>query len=168
MQNFPGYGYTHESELIFLYIITVSISDHEERRGGSEFQMIRTCGDAVAGSHIDFVQRKTGITFGKPELDRRVDGVIALSPDMESRFPFDGVGYTLDRPEFETKLLQYALKNGVEYQSEFEVQAPVVENNFLMGIKGKNKKNEIVTSGWTNPCSMHDYSSNFKMDDNRA
>ncbi|MHB1470638.1 MAG: NAD(P)/FAD-dependent oxidoreductase [Thermoplasmataceae archaeon] len=104
-----------------------------------------TCGDAVAGSHIDFVQRKTGITFGKPELDRRVDGVIALSPDMESRFPFDGVGYTLDRPEFEAKLLQYALKNGVEYQSEFEVQGPVVENNFLMGIKGKNKKNEIVT-----------------------
>ena len=35
------YGWD-ESELIFLYIITVSISDHEERRGGSEFQMIRT------------------------------------------------------------------------------------------------------------------------------
>ena len=35
------YGWD-ESELIFLYIITVSISDHEERRGGSVFQMIRT------------------------------------------------------------------------------------------------------------------------------
>ncbi len=31
-----------ESEQIYLYIITTSVSDHEEIRGGSEFQMIRT------------------------------------------------------------------------------------------------------------------------------
>ena len=31
-----------ESEPISSYIITTSVSDHEERRGGSEFQMIRT------------------------------------------------------------------------------------------------------------------------------
>ena len=31
-----------ESEQIYLYIITTSVSDHEEIRGGSEFHMIRT------------------------------------------------------------------------------------------------------------------------------
>ena len=74
-----------------------------------------TCGDAVAGSHIDFITKKTGVSFSKPELDRRVDGVYALSPDLETKFMFDGVGYTLDRPEFESKLLDISLKSGVHY-----------------------------------------------------
>ena len=34
---------------------------------------------------------------------------------------FDGVGYTLDRPEFESKLLDISLKSGVHYIPEFEL-----------------------------------------------
>ncbi|EQD58525.1 geranylgeranyl reductase [mine drainage metagenome] len=60
-----------------------------------------TCGDAVAASHIDFLQKNTGVSFYKPELDQRVDGVLALSPDLTQKYPFEGVGYSLDRPEFE-------------------------------------------------------------------
>ncbi|MCL5881152.1 MAG: NAD(P)/FAD-dependent oxidoreductase [Candidatus Thermoplasmatota archaeon] len=104
-----------------------------------------TCGDAVAGSHIDFITKKTGVSFSRPELDRRVDGVYALSPDLETKFMFDGVGYTLDRPEFESKLLDISLKSGVHYIPEFEVEAPIIENNYVKGIKGRNKAKEIRT-----------------------
>lgn len=104
-----------------------------------------TCGDAVAGSHIDFITRKTGASFSSPELDRRVDGVYALSPDLETKFMFEGVGYTLDRPEFEEKLLQISLKNGVHYLPEFEVESPVIDNNYITGIKGRTKDKEIRT-----------------------
>ena len=99
-----------------------------------------TCGDAVAGSHLDFITSKTGLSFSKPELDVKVDGVYALSPDLESKFLFDGVGYVLDRPEFERKLRDFAIKNGAHYVSQFEVEGPVVENNKVVGVFGKDKE----------------------------
>ncbi len=104
-----------------------------------------TCGDAVAGSHIDFVQKKMGVQFGQPELDRRVDGVYALSPDLKTKFMFEGVGYTLDRPEFEAKLLEIAKKSGANYMSEFEVQSPIIENKKVVGIHGRDKNKEEFT-----------------------
>lgn len=104
-----------------------------------------TCGDAVAGSHIDFVTKKLGVTFGQPELDRRVDGVYALSPDLKTKFKFEGVGYTLDRPEFEAKLLEIAKTSGAEYQSQFEVQGPIIEDKKVVGIYGRDKNKEEFT-----------------------
>ncbi|MCL4329117.1 MAG: NAD(P)/FAD-dependent oxidoreductase [Candidatus Thermoplasmatota archaeon] len=103
-----------------------------------------TCGDAVAGSHIDFVKKKMSVTFGEPELDRRVDGVYALSPDLETKFKFEGVGYTLDRPEFEAKLLKIAKGSGSEYVSEFEVQGPILEDRRVVGVFGRDKSKEEI------------------------
>lgn len=98
-----------------------------------------TCGDAVAGSHLDFITSKTGISFSKPELDVKVDGVYALSPDLESKYLFDGTGYVLDRPEFERKLRDIAIKSGANYVTQFEVEGPVIEDNKVVGIFGKDK-----------------------------
>jgi digeranylgeranylglycerophospholipid reductase len=97
------------------------------------------CGDAVASSHLDFIKEKTGLQFKHPELDLKVDGVVAISPDFKSRYLFDGEGYILDRPLFEQKLLQNAIKYGAEYVSEFQVETPIIENNFIVGIAGKDK-----------------------------
>ena len=101
-----------------------------------------TCGDAVAQSHLDYIKRKVDLEFTHPELDLKVDGVVALSPDFKSRYLFDGEGYTLDRPAFERKLLKKALKEGVEYMQEFEVEGPIMENNYVAGIFGKDKNKE--------------------------
>ncbi len=101
-----------------------------------------TCGDAVADSHLKFIKSKVDLGFGKPELDLKVDGVVALSPDFKSRYLFDGEGYVLDRPAFERKLLKHALKEGAEYMPEFEVEGPIMENNFMVGIFGKDKNKE--------------------------
>jgi digeranylgeranylglycerophospholipid reductase len=98
-----------------------------------------TCGDAVADSHLKYIKEKVDLGFGKPELDLKVDGVIALSPDFNSKYLFDGEGYVLDRPSFQRKLLKHAIKEGAEYVSEFEVEGPIMENNFLVGVAGKDK-----------------------------
>ncbi|WP_171823296.1 FAD-binding protein [Thermogymnomonas acidicola] len=102
-----------------------------------------TCGDAVAKSHLDFVNRKTGITFSRPELDNPVTGVLAISPDMQTKFMFDGEGFILDRPEFEAKLLRAALSAGAHYESSFEVEAPVLEDSRVVGgVEGKDRNGQ--------------------------
>ena len=97
------------------------------------------CGDAVASNHLDFVNKHIGISFGKPELDLKVDGVIAYSPDLKTKVNFDGEGYVLDRPEFEKKLRNHAVKSGAEYVPQFDVEGPIIENNYVVGVFGKDK-----------------------------
>jgi len=113
---------------------------NEKREVGKKTNWGWVCGDAVASAHLDFINSMTGITFDFPELDHKVDGVVAISPDLKSRFRFDGQGYLLNRPIFEAKLLELAIKNGVDYLQKFEVEAPIIENNFVAGITGKDEK----------------------------
>jgi digeranylgeranylglycerophospholipid reductase len=101
-----------------------------------------TCGDAVADSHLQFIKQKVDLGFSKPELDIKVDGVVALSPNLKNRYLFDGEGYVLDRPSFERKLLKHAIKEGAEHVPEFSVEGPIMENNFMVGVFGKDKNNE--------------------------
>jgi geranylgeranyl reductase family protein len=122
----------------------VMLDRNKEAEVGKKTNWGWVCGDAVANDHLKFVTEKLGIKFGKPELDHKVDGVIALSPDMKSKFPFDGEGYLLDRPIFEAKLLKYAIDCGAEYHSEFVIEGPIIENNAVVGIFGKDKENKRV------------------------
>lgn len=100
------------------------------------------CGDAVAKSHLDFIKEKTGITFSKPELNKKVDGVYAISPDLQNRFLFDGEGYVLDRPEFARKLLKEAQSAGAEYRPNVEIEGPIIEENRVVGVFGRDEKKE--------------------------
>ena len=70
------------------------------------------CGDAVAKSHITYVQKNLGNTFSSEALGLAVDGVVALSPDLGYKLPFDGEGYSLERPLFGKALFDEAIKNG--------------------------------------------------------
>lgn len=117
----------------------IMLDRNKEPEVGKKTNWGWTCGDAVADSHLKYIKQHAGLSFGKPELDLKVDGVVALSPDFKSRYLFDGEGYVLDRPEFEQKLLKLALDAGVEYHCEFEVEAPLIENNYVVGIFGKDK-----------------------------
>ncbi len=102
------------------------------------------CGDAVAKSHTDFITEKIGLSFGEPEIDLKVDGVYALSPDLEHKFIFDGEGYTLNRPRLAKKLVDYAKKQGAEHITKFEVEGPIIEDNKVVGIFGRDEKHEQV------------------------
>jgi flavin-dependent dehydrogenase len=112
---------------------------NKEHEVGKKTNWGWVCGDAVAASHLDFVTSRLGIKFSTPELDHRVDGVVAISPDLQSRFLFDGEGYILDRPLFGQKLLKFALSHGAEYHPEFEVEGPVMDNGTMVGIFGKDR-----------------------------
>ncbi len=102
------------------------------------------CGDAVAKSHLDFISEHIDLKFGDPELDLKVDGVYAFSPDLEHKFLFDGEGYSLDRPKLAKKMLAYAQKQGVEYVPKFTVEGPILEDNKVIGVYGRDEKNEQV------------------------
>ncbi len=100
------------------------------------------CGDAVAKSHITYVQRNLGNTFSDAALGLKVDGVVALSPDLGYKLPFDGEGYSLERPVFGKALFDEAIKNGAEFKGKFSIEGPIIEDNKVAGVFGKNDKGE--------------------------
>ncbi len=100
------------------------------------------CGDAVARSHITFTQENLGNTFSNEALGLKVDGVVALSPDLGYKLPFDGEGYSLERPVFGKELFDEAIKNGAEFRGKFSVEGPIIEDNKVKGVFGKNEKGE--------------------------
>ncbi len=112
---------------------------NKEEEVGKKTNWGWVCGDAVADAHIQFIKSKIDINFAYPELDLKVDGVLVLSPDLEYKIPFEGAGYVLNRPAFEYKLMKEAVKHGVEYMSQFEVEGPIIENNYFVGVFGKDK-----------------------------
>lgn len=120
----------------------VLLDRNAEQEVGKKTNWGWVCGDAVADSHLQFIKSKIDTKFGYPELDVKVDGVLVLSPDMEYKIPFEGAGYVLNRPAFEYKLMQEARASGAEYVPQFEVEGPIIENNFIVGIFGKDKNKE--------------------------
>ncbi|MCL4323492.1 MAG: FAD-dependent oxidoreductase, partial [Candidatus Thermoplasmatota archaeon] len=52
------------------------VDRNEEMNVGKKTNWGWTCGDAVAASHIDFIEESVGIKFSSPELDMPVDGVM--------------------------------------------------------------------------------------------
>lgn len=98
------------------------------------------CGDAVAKTHTDFIQERLGMPFGRPEMDHKVDGVLAISPDLQKRFAFEGEGYSLDRPKFAKKLNAFAQKQGAEYRPGYGIDGPIVEDGKIVGVFGRDSK----------------------------
>src|SRR2546428_571527 len=92
------------------------------------------CGDAVGEHHIKYVQDRIGATYGKPEMENRVSAVYVFSPDMKVRVPFEGPGYVLDRPKFGRRLLDDALKAGVEYRGNAQATDLIAENGQVVGL----------------------------------
>ncbi len=95
------------------------------------------CGDAVGEHHIKYVHERTGTSYGQPELENRVTAVYVFSPDMKVRVPFEGPGYVLDRPKFGRRLLDDALKAGVDYMGNAQATELIAENGQVVGLKGQ-------------------------------
>jgi digeranylgeranylglycerophospholipid reductase len=106
----------------------------------------KTCGDAVANSHINLVQEKTGFPTPKgDEVKLIVKGLAIHPPNRKNPFRFqddDSAGYILDRHLFGQRLLNYALDAGVELLSEYKFANFIVENEKIKGavIRNTNTK----------------------------
>lgn len=105
------------------------------------------CGDAVAKTHVDFLEKELGLRLSEPVLDLRVDGVQVLSPDLTRKFQFEGAGYSLDRPKLAKVLVDFAIKNGAEYAPRHEVEGPLIKEDKVAGVYGRDAKGEQFSVG---------------------
>lgn len=95
------------------------------------------CGDAVGEHHIKYVYDRVGVTYGLPEMENHVTAVYVYSPDMKVKVPFEGPGFVLDRPKFGRRLLEDALKAGVDYMGNAQATGLIAESGKIIGLKGQ-------------------------------
>lgn len=98
---------------------------------------LKICGDGISASYFD----KIGIP--KPtgnELSSIIHASEVISPDEKHKLIVSGEGYTIDRLNFEQRLLNDALKAGAELLDETTIVHPIIKNNVVTGVKVKNLK----------------------------
>ena len=107
-----------------------------------------TCGDAVSKRSVDFYSKEVGITYEQPELEHKVKGVVAFSPDRETKVSFDGEGYVLNRKVLGLRQVEDAKKLGVEFLFETESEKLLSENGFITGVEilDKDKQRKTLTA----------------------
>jgi digeranylgeranylglycerophospholipid reductase len=95
------------------------------------------CGDAVGKNSVDYMTTRIGISWGWPEIEHPVKGVIAYSPDHKTGISFDGDGYILNRRLLPKKQLEDARKLGVEVMEKVALRSLLKDNNFVIGVEGE-------------------------------
>lgn len=95
-----------------------------------------SCGDAVSKRSLDNVCNSLGISYGHPEIEHRVDGVLVYSPNHEVKVLFDGEGYILNRKVWPQRQLEYLEKFGVEVAFQVDARSLIAENGYVVGIAG--------------------------------
>lgn len=94
------------------------------------------CGDAVSKRSVDNITEHIGIKYGKPELEHPVKGVVAYSPNHESKVLFDGEGYVLNRKLLPKRQVSDAEKLGVKFEFGVLLDKLQHENGFVTGVEG--------------------------------
>jgi digeranylgeranylglycerophospholipid reductase len=102
------------------------------------------CGDAVGKNSVDYMKSRIGISWGSPEIEHPVKGVIAYSPDHKTGISFDGDGYILNRRLLPQKQLQDARKLGVEVMGNIALRSLLKDGNFIIGIEGEEIKTKQI------------------------
>ncbi len=102
------------------------------------------CGDAVGKNTVDYMTDRIKISWGYPEIEHPVKGVIAYSPDHETGISFDGEGYILNRRLLPQRQLRDATKAGVELKERVALRSLIIENNTVIGVDGDDLDNKTV------------------------
>ena len=99
-----------------------------------------TCGDAVSKQAVDFMTDRIKVPWTDPEIEHRVKGVMAFSPDRETSIPFDGDGYMLNRQKLPEIQNQRTQKMGVKFDFEINLTGLVYDGNQVVGVQGIDNK----------------------------
>jgi digeranylgeranylglycerophospholipid reductase len=102
------------------------------------------CGDAVGKNTVDYMTERIKISWGYPEIEHPVKGVIAYSPDHETGISFDGEGYMLNRRLLPQRQLGDAIKAGVEIKERVALRSLIIENNSVIGVEGEELDDKTV------------------------
>lgn len=96
------------------------------------------CGDAVGKNTVDYMSERIHISWGKPEIEHPVKGVVAFSPDRETKVPFDGEGYILNRKMLPQRQMADCKKMGIEFKDRVAVRSLIIENDTVVGVEGED------------------------------
>lgn len=96
------------------------------------------CGDAVGKNTVDYMTERIKITWGYPEIEHPVKGVLAYSPDHETGISFDGEGFILNRRMLPQRQFNDATKMGVETRDMIALRSLIIENNTVVGVQGED------------------------------
>src|SRR5215211_103997 len=102
------------------------------------------CGDAVGKNTVDYMKDRIKISWGSPEIEHPVKGVIAYSPDHETGISFDGEGYMLNRRLLPQRQLRDATKSGVELRDRVALRSLITEGNTVIGVEGDDLDRKTV------------------------
>jgi flavin-dependent dehydrogenase len=98
------------------------------------------CGDAVSKSSLEYLTDNVGIRYDTPELERRIKGVVAYSPDHASKAMFDGDGFVVNRKLLPQRQLNDAEKLGVEFKFDTVADSLYAEEGFVRGVNCRSSK----------------------------
>lgn len=98
------------------------------------------CGDAVSKASLEYLAENVGIRYGKPELERTVQGVVAYSPDHQSKAMFDGQGFILNRRLLPERQKRDAEKLGIKIQFNAYADSLIAEDGFIRGVHCRSAK----------------------------
>ncbi|MEJ7640772.1 MAG: NAD(P)/FAD-dependent oxidoreductase [Candidatus Nitrosocosmicus sp.] len=102
------------------------------------------CGDAVGKNTVDYMKDRIKISWGSPEIEHPVKGVVAFSPDHQTKVSFDGEGYILNRKILPQKQFKEATNLGVEVANNTIIRKSITDNNYVIGIEGENTETKEI------------------------
>jgi digeranylgeranylglycerophospholipid reductase len=98
------------------------------------------CGDACSKEAVDFMSDRIKIQWTRPEIEHDVKGVMAFSPDKETKIPFDGAGYMLNRQKLPEIQNERCRKMGIDFEFEINIMSLIYEGQQAVGIQGIDNK----------------------------
>ena len=98
------------------------------------------CGDAVSKEAVDYMSEHIKVTWTQPEIEHKVKGVMAFSPDKETSIPFDGDGYMLNRQVLPEEQNKRTLGMGVDFDFEVNLTGLIYDGNQVVGVQGLDNK----------------------------
>ncbi len=102
------------------------------------------CGDAVGKNTVDYMTERIKISWGHPEIEHPVKGVIAYSPDHETGVSFDGEGYILNRRLLPQRQLKDVIKVGVEIRERVALRSLIIDGNNVIGVEGEELDTKAI------------------------
>jgi len=100
------------------------------------------CGDAVSKEAVDFMSERIKVQWTEPEIEWKVKGVMAFSPDRETSIPFDGDGYMLNRQLLPERQNARTEKLGADFDFEINLMGLIYDNNQIVGVQGIDKNKQ--------------------------
>lgn len=98
------------------------------------------CGDAVSKEAVDYMSERIKVQWTEPEIEHKVKGVMAFSPDKETSIPFDGDGYMLNRQLLPERQNERSMKMGIDFAFETNLTGLVYDGNQVVGVQGLDMK----------------------------